>query len=173
MAVNNGEIGVRIADAAQINDAANALRRTVGAPLAGVPGGRDVTVSTADNQRLRIAFVQEAFDAEASKAVEQNIEVIRRRIDQMGTKEPDIARRGKNRIDIQAAGESDPEKLKNIIGQTVKYDFPDGRRDGVAGRSIAAGRIPPGDEILASPPVRHCALSYVGQEALCWSPARC
>jgi preprotein translocase subunit SecD len=149
LAVNNGEIGVRITDPAQLNDAANALRRTVGAPLAGVPGGRDVTVATAADQRLRIAFVAAAFDAEASKAVEQNIEVIRRRIDQMGTKEPDIARRGKNRIDIQAAGESDPEKLKSIIGQTAKLSFQM-VDDQASAEDVAAGRIPPGDELLTS-----------------------
>ena len=117
--------------------------------LAGVPGGRDVTISTAADQRLRVAFVPEAFDAEAAKAVEQNIEVIRRRVDQMGTKEVNPVRQGKNRIVIEAAGENDPEKLKAIVGQTAKLTFqmvdeqasPD---------DIAAGRIPPGDEMLTS-----------------------
>jgi preprotein translocase subunit SecD len=149
LAVNGPEIGLRITDPAQANDALNALRTTVGAPLAGTPGGRDVTVSTAPDQRLRIAFVPEAFDAEASKAVEQNIEVIRRRIDQMGTKEPQIDRRGKNRIDIQAAGESDPEKLKAIIGQTAKLTFQMVDEQ-ASPEDIAAGRVPPGDELLAS-----------------------
>jgi preprotein translocase subunit SecD len=111
LAVTNGEIGLRITDPAQVTPALNALRQTIGAPLAGVPGGRDVNVNAGPDQRIRIAFVPEAFEAETSKAVEQNIEVIRRRIDQMGTKEPDISRRGKDRIDIQAAGESDPDKL--------------------------------------------------------------
>jgi preprotein translocase subunit SecD len=149
LAVNNGAIGVRITDPGQVNDAATALRQTIGAPLAGVPGGRDVNVSIAPDQRLRVAFVPEAFDAEASKAVEQNIEVIRRRIDQMGTKEPDIARRGKDRIDIQAAGESDPEKLKNVIGQTAKLTFQM-VDENASPEDIAAGRIPPGDEMLPS-----------------------
>src|ERR1700761_7099156 len=46
LAVVNGQIGLRITDPAMVNDAANALRQTVGAPLAGVAGGRDVTVTT-------------------------------------------------------------------------------------------------------------------------------
>ena len=129
--------------------ALNDLRKTLGATLAGVAGGRDVSVSGGPDQRIRVAFVPEAFDAEASKAVEQNIEVIRRRIDKIGTKEPDIARQGKDRIVIAAAGESDPERLKSVIGQTAKLTFQ--MVDETASpEDAAAGRIPPGDEVLAS-----------------------
>jgi preprotein translocase subunit SecD len=149
LAVTNGEIGLRITDAAQVNAAVGELRKTIGAALPGTPGGRDVTVTSSGDQRIRIAFVPEAFEAEANKAVEQNIEVIRRRIDQLGTKEPDISRRGKTRIDIQAAGESDPEKLKNVIGQTAKLSFQMVDEQ-ASPEDIAAGRIPPGDEILPS-----------------------
>ena len=158
LAVTNGEIGLRITDPAQVNDAVTELRKTMGAPLAGTPGGRDVTVSASGEQGIRIAFVPEAFEAEANKAVQQNIEVIRRRIDQLGTKEPDISRRGKNRIDIQAAGESDPEKLKNVIGQTAKLSFQMVDEQ-ASPEDIAAGRIPPGDEILVS--TDGLAASYV------------
>ena len=149
LAVTNGAIGVRITDPTQLNDAVVRLRSTVGAPLAGTAGGRDVTVSAGVDQRIRIAFIPEAFDAEANRAVEQNIEVIRRRIDQLGTKEPDISRRGKTRIDIQAAGESDPEKLKKVIGQTAKLSFQMVDEQALP-EDIAAGRIPPGDEQLVS-----------------------
>jgi preprotein translocase subunit SecD len=149
LAVTNGEIGLRITDPAQVTPALNALRQTIGAPLAGVPGGRDVNVNAGPDQRIRIAFVPEAFDAETSKAVEQSIEIIRRRIDQMGTKEPDISRRGKDRIDIQAAGESDPDRLKNVIGQTAKLSFQ--MVDETASpEDLASGRVPPGDEVLPS-----------------------
>jgi preprotein translocase subunit SecD len=149
LAVTNGQIGVRVTDPAQVTAAANALRGTIGAPLAGTTAGRDVTVSTVADQRIIVAFVPEAFDAEVSRAVEQNIEVIRRRIDQMGTKEPDISRRGKDRIDIQAAGENDPERLKTIIGQTAKLTFQMVDEQ-ASPEDIAAGRIPPGDEVIPS-----------------------
>ncbi len=149
LAVTNGEIAVRITDPAQLNDATTLLRRTLGSPLAGNSGARDVTVSSGADQRIHVAFVKEAFDAEASSAVEQNIEVIRRRIDQMGTKEPEINRQGKDRIVIEAAGESDPDRLKAIIGQTAKLTFQmvDETADPEA---VAAGRLPPGDEVLVS-----------------------
>src|SRR5258705_3806110 len=80
LAVVGDAINMRITDPAQVSDAENALRQSVGAPLAGAAGGRDVAVSTAPDQRLRIAFVPAAFEAETARAVEQNIEVIRRRI---------------------------------------------------------------------------------------------
>jgi preprotein translocase subunit SecD len=149
LAVANGEIGLRVTDPAQTSGAIRLLRQTIGAPLAGVAGGRDVDVSLAADQRVRIAFASGAFDAEAARAVEQNIEVIRRRIDQMGTKEPDIARQGADRIVIQAAGESDPNRLKSVIGQTAKLTFQM-VDDNASSEDVAAGRIPPGDEVLTS-----------------------
>ena len=53
----------------------------------------------------------------------QSIEIIRRRIDLLGTKEPDIRQQGTDRIVIEAPGESDPQKLKDVIGQTAKLTF--------------------------------------------------
>lgn len=145
----NGAISVRITNPAQLTQAQNVLRNNVGSPLAGVAGGRDVTVSSTPDQRLIVAFVPEAFDADAARAVQQNIEIIRRRIDQLGTREPDIVRRGKDRIEIQAAGESDPERLKSVIGQTAKLTFQM-VDDTVPVQEAAAGRLPPDDVLVPS-----------------------
>src|SRR5581483_9021947 len=65
LAVTNGEIGLRVTDAGQVNNVVNILRQSVGAPLPGAAGGRDVTVTSTADQRVRVAFVPEAFDAEA------------------------------------------------------------------------------------------------------------
>jgi preprotein translocase subunit SecD len=149
LAVSNGAINLRITDPTQVETATTLLRNTLGSPLAGSAGGRDITVSSTADQRLHVAFVPEAFDAQAAKAVEQNIEVIRRRVDASGTKEINPVREGKNRIVIEAAGENDPEKLKSLIGQTAKLTFQ--MVDEQANpEDIAAGRIPPGDEIIPS-----------------------
>jgi len=145
----NGALSARITDPGQLAKAQNALRNAVGAPLAGVAGGRDVTVGSAGDQRLTVAFVPEAFDADASRAVEQSIEIIRRRIDQLGTREPNIVRQGKDRIVIEAAGESDPERLKNVVGQTAKLTFQM-VDDSVSAQEAAAGRVPPGSELVPS-----------------------
>jgi preprotein translocase subunit SecD len=145
----NGAVSVRITDPKRVTDAQNVLRQALGSPLAGAPGGQEVTVSALPGQRLRMAFVPAAFQAEAAKAVEQSIEIVRRRIDQLGTKEPDITRQGTNRIFIQVPGESDPERLKNIIGQTAKLTFQM-VDEGASPADVAAGRTPPGDELLPS-----------------------
>ncbi|HMO43938.1 MAG TPA: protein translocase subunit SecD, partial [Phenylobacterium sp.] len=112
-----------VANPADRDRAAQALRGALGAPLAGTPGGTDMTVRNDGPDGLRIGFVPEAVNAEAAKAVEQSIEIIRRRIDELGTREPTIIRQGSNRIVVQAPGESDPERLKNVIGQAAKLTF--------------------------------------------------
>ncbi|MET3664513.1 protein translocase subunit SecD [Caulobacter sp. 1776] len=140
-------VNVRIGDAARYNDALNLLRKNLGAPLAGVIGGKDVTVSGKDDNRIEIRFVPEAAKADAAKAVDQSIETIRRRIDSLGTKEPSINRQGTNRIMIQAAGESDPERLKAVIGKTAKLTFQM-VDETVTPEDMQAGRLPPGTEML-------------------------
>jgi preprotein translocase subunit SecD len=151
LGVANGAIVVRITDPAQLNTAQNLLRNNIGAPLTGVSGGRDVTVAAQADQRIRIAFVEEAVAAEAARAVEQSIEILRRRIDALGTREPYIARQGTNRVLIQVAGESDPERLKNVIGKTAKLTFQM-VDETVSVQEALAGRIPPGSVLLQADP---------------------
>lgn len=141
-----GQVLVRITDPGQVDRAARALRDTVGAPLP-TTGQPAVNVSTQPEQRLRLTFSEQAMDAEARDAVSQSIEIIRRRIDEMGTREPSITRQGANRIVIQAPGESDPQRLRDVIGRTAKLSFHmvDVSADPVA---AAAGRVPPGSQVL-------------------------
>lgn len=148
LAVVGDGINVRITDPARTNDAVNLIQTSQGQPLAGAPGGREFSVSR-DGDRIRLAFVEEAFNAEAGKAVEQSIEIIRRRIDELGTREPTIIRQGVDRIVVQAPGESDPERLKNVIGQTAKLTFQM-VDDDIDPAVAASGRIPPGLELLPS-----------------------
>ena len=84
------------------------------------------------------------------RAVSQSIEVIRRRIDETGTKEPAITRQGVDRIVVQAPGESDPEKLKRLVGQTARLTFQM-VDESVPPAEAAAGRIPPGSVLLEQP----------------------
>lgn len=145
LGVVNGEVNVRVNNAAQVEQALKLLRGSLGSAMA--TGARDVTVSSAPDQRIRVAFVAQALDAQAAKAVDQSIEVIRRRIDELGTKEPDIRRQGSNRISIAAPGESDPKKLQAIVGQTAKLTFQ--MVDETADLAQAqAGRVPPGTMLI-------------------------
>src|SRR5690606_3352124 len=118
----------------------------VATPVEGVPGGRDIAIS-AQGQLITLSLIPDALDAEAGKAVAQSIEVIRRRVDELGTKEPNIVRQGVNRIVVQAPGESDPERLKSVIGQTAKLTFQM-VDESVTPEEAAAGRLPPGTELL-------------------------
>jgi preprotein translocase subunit SecD len=146
LALVGDAVQVRITDPGKMNPAMNALRSGVGAPLPN-GGGRDVNLAQAPDQRIRLAFNEQAMTAEAAKAVDQSIEIIRRRIDALGTKEPDIRRQGADRIVVQAPGESDPDKLRNIIGQTAKLTFQM-VDDSVPLADAAAGRVPPGSVLL-------------------------
>lgn len=65
------------------------------------------------------SFIQEKEDS----AVTQSIEIVRRRIDEMGTKEPSIQKQGKNRILVQLPGVGDPTEVKNLLGKTAKLTF--------------------------------------------------
>ena len=56
-------------------------------------------------------------------AVLQSIEVVRRRVDEFGTKEPTIQKQGIKRILLELPGISDPERLKKLLGKTAKLTF--------------------------------------------------
>ena len=55
--------------------------------------------------------------------MQQAIEIVRRRIDESGTKEPLIQRQGKDRILVQLPGVDDPERIKRLLGKTAKLTF--------------------------------------------------
>ncbi len=56
-------------------------------------------------------------------AVNQSIEIVRRRIDEIGTKEPSILKRGNNRILVELPGVKDPERIKELLGKTAELNF--------------------------------------------------
>ncbi len=56
-------------------------------------------------------------------AINQSIEIVRRRIDDVGTKEPTILQRGNKRILIELPGLKDPERIKKLLGKTAKLNF--------------------------------------------------
>ena len=69
--------------------------------------------------------------------LDQSIEVVRRRIDELGTREPTIERQGEDRILVQVPGLQDPDQLKTILGKTAKMTLPAGGR---GRRSVGAHR---------------------------------
>jgi preprotein translocase subunit SecD len=72
---------------------------------------------------VRVSVTDTGLTEKVRRAVDQSIEVIRRRIDALGTREPSIQRQGDDRIIVQVPGLQDPEQLKTILGQTAKLEF--------------------------------------------------
>ena len=139
-------VTVRITDPTRLDAAFKELVK-LSAPTVG--GGRDLLVTQLPNQTLSLAPPPQADAAAINTAVEQSIEIIRKRIDQLGTREPSITRSGTTRIVIEAPGESDPEKLKAVIGKTAKLTFQM-VDDSVTAEEATAGRVPPGSVLLPS-----------------------
>ena len=140
-------VDVRITDPAKVQAAYTLLNNSLGERL--LTGGRDVTIQTRPDQTIEVAFVQQAAAAAAHDAVTRSIEIIRKRIDALGTKEPLITQQGSARIVVEAPGESDPEKLKAVIGKTAKLSFQMVDME-VSPDDVQAGRIPPDDMMAPS-----------------------
>jgi preprotein translocase subunit SecD len=142
---------VHISNAADMDKAFQALAK-LSQPLAN-SATRDLAVTAQPGQVIQLSLSQQALQAEAAKAVSQSIEKIRRRVDELGTKEPLITSQGVDRIVVEAPGESDPERLKAVIGKTAKLTFQM-VDDQVMPEDAAAGRIPPDDQLLQSEDAR-------------------
>jgi preprotein translocase subunit SecD len=72
---------------------------------------------------------------------------VRRRIDEVGTREPTIQRQGESRILVQVPGEKDPESIKRLLGQTAKLTFHLVDLDTSVEQALA-GNLPPGSELM-------------------------
>ncbi|WP_295525536.1 protein translocase subunit SecD [Novosphingobium sp. Chol11] len=114
---------------------------------AGLTGQRDWKIEVIDGNRFVLTPTAEGIALAVSQAMETAVEVVRKRIDALGTREPTIIRSGTNRIVVQVPGLQDPQALKNLIGKTAKLEFK--LVDGTALPSdIARGIAPPGSEIV-------------------------
>jgi len=104
----------------------------------------DIEVTSQPDGTVTIALLEPAVRERASRAVEQSIEIVRRRIDGTGVADPTIARQGQNRILVQLPGIGDPDRIKQLLGKTARMTFRlvDQTAD------PTSGRPPPGVEFL-------------------------
>jgi protein-export membrane protein SecD len=72
---------------------------------------------------FNIKYTEDAMKKLRLSVVSRSIEIVRKRIDELGTKEPTIQRQGDNRIVVQLPGEDNPERVKALIGKTAKLTF--------------------------------------------------
>ena len=118
-----GELRVRINDAsvmAQALEVTRALARPVQS-LTGT-GQNDIVVNGA-NDIITITLTDAEKQATDERTMQQSLEIIRRRIDEVGTREPTIQRQGSDRILIQVPGIGSAAELKAIIGTTAQLTF--------------------------------------------------
>ena len=144
LSLQGGKLSFLLRNPADVDRAVERLR-TLTRPSGG--GTRDVEVSVVDGSRLVIAPTTSGLRVAVNQAMDQAVEVVRRRIDELGTKEPTIIRQGDTRIVVQVPGLQDPGALKALIGKTAKLEFKLVDLDANPA-DLAAGRAPPGSQVL-------------------------
>jgi protein-export membrane protein SecD len=150
IATRPDSVEVRIKD----TDVQNALTklRELSQPLGGLLGSsgqRSIEVNDAGGGLVRLTVPQAAITDRVRQTIEQSIQIVERRINQLGTVEPVIQRQGADRILVQVPGLQDPTRLKELLGKTAKMEFrmvdttvpPD---------QALQGRVPPDSEVLMS-----------------------
>jgi preprotein translocase subunit SecD len=108
-----------------------------------------MTLDIDESGTARMAFTDAEVLRLKRDAVQRSIEIVRRRIDETGTREPSIQRQGDDRILIQLPGVDDPERIKELIGQTAKMDFRFIDMS-VSAEQARAGALPATAELLPS-----------------------
>jgi preprotein translocase subunit SecD len=147
----NDAVEVRISKDTDVPTALAKLRE-LSQPLGGLLGSsgqRSLEVSDAGSGLIRLTVPQAAITERIRQTIEQSIQIVERRVNQLGTVEPVIQRQGTDRILVQVPGLQDPTELKRILGKTAKMEF---RMvdTAVPADQASQGRVPPEDEILMS-----------------------
>lgn len=117
-------------------------------------GSNDLEVSgTGDT--ITVQFSQAERQASDERTMAQSLEIIRRRVDEVGTREPTILRQGADRILIQVPGLGSADELKSLIGTTARLTFHT-----VVGRTTEAGTAP-GPRQIVLPSANEPGIYYV------------
>ena len=118
-------VSVRVTDASRLADARTLLQSINPAMTGSVlsVGGKEYEL-TEPGGGVFTLHMTDAFKTLTRKQVmDQSIEVVRRRVDALGTREPSIQPSGDDRILVQVPGLQDPTQLKTMLGKTAKLSF--------------------------------------------------
>ena len=138
LGISGNGIQVTIKDEEKVDEARKLLRALE----------RDAVLDE-DDGRIVMTLNERMIRDRKTAAVQQSIEIVRRRVDETGTREPTIQQQGDDRILVQLPGIDDPERIKRLLGKTAKMSFHlVDQRNSV--ESAMAGRIPPGSWLLPS-----------------------
>jgi preprotein translocase subunit SecD len=149
--VRNDAVEVRITKETDQPTALGKLRE-LSQPLGGLLGSsgqRSLDVADAGSGLIRLSVPPAAITDRVRQAVEQSIQIVEKRVNELGTVEPLIQRQGSDRILVQVPGLQDPTRLKELLGKTAKMEFrmvdltvPPGQAQ--------PGNVPPDSELLPS-----------------------
>lgn len=126
LGANSDSAHVRIRDLTKLKEAEERLKELRNPLVSNLFAGQPVdefAVTVSEDGLIRFTYTEEGLDNRLQSIVQQSIEVIRRRVDELGTTEPNIQRQGTDRILVEAPGENDPERLKDLVGQTAQLTF--------------------------------------------------
>ncbi|MEM9469688.1 MAG: protein translocase subunit SecD [Pseudomonadota bacterium] len=110
--VENGLI-VTLSDAADVEKVRDMIREI----------DRNLLIEVENNTTIKASFSEDALKEIQDQTIGQSIEIVRRRIDETGTREPIIQRQGDDRILVQLPGVDDPQRIKDLLGKTAKLTF--------------------------------------------------
>lgn len=141
-------VALHIGDLGQLDNARKALKDIASPPGTFLGLGAAEYDMTDDGQGNFTFKISPAYLRQMqTQIVGQSIEVVRRRIDALGTREPTIQQQGDDRILVQVPGLKNPEELKRVLSTTAKMSFR--LVDPAASLQDAlSGRVPPDDELL-------------------------
>ena len=109
----DGVVSFVVRDEAQVADVRNRMKRAFG----------DTVDLSVEGKKIELTYTEKQRAEMVKDAVSRSIEIVRRRIDALGTKEPSIQSQGGKYILVQLPGVDNPEQIKNLIGQTAKMSF--------------------------------------------------
>jgi SecD/SecF fusion protein len=145
--IENTELRVRLVENADEVQYAASVVRELARPVTSLTGAAasDIEVTT-DGDEIVVRLSEAEQRATDERTVRQALEIVRRRIDEVGTREPTIQRQGSDRILIQVPGIGSAAELKEIIGTTAQLTFQP-----VVSRTSNGNESPgAGNEILPS-----------------------
>ena len=145
---SGGQLSFLVRDPTRV-DAAREIAYNQTQPV-GLAGQRDWNVNVIDTSRVVMRPTEAGLAAAIEQAMEVAREIVERRVNELGTREPTIIRQGASRIVVQVPGLDDPQALIALLGRTARLEFK--LVDTTATpEQLAAGRAPVGSQILPYP----------------------
>ena len=121
--INNKSLSVDISNLDKFDLLFNSRKDNLVNPYIDNYRSFELTYKKISNLQIEISFSKFGLLTINNSALKQSIEIIRRRIDDVGTKEPTILQRGEKRILIELPGLKDPERIKTLLGKTAQLNF--------------------------------------------------